>query len=101
MRAVEISSDGALGSRGAAMLEPYSDEPSNRGLLLVEPSFIQNVAQRALTRGFQLNVHAIGDRGNRVTLDAFEAALKAVPRADHRFRVEHAQLIHPQDMPRC
>ncbi len=100
IRAIKISSDGALGSRGAAMLEPYSDEPSNRGLLLVEPSFIQNVAQRALTRGFQLNVHAIGDRGNRVTLDAFDAALKAVPRADHRFRVEHAQIIHPEDIPR-
>ena len=100
IRAIKISSDGALGSRGAAMIEPYSDDPSNRGLLLVEPSFIQNVAQRALTRGFQLNVHAIGDRGNRVTLDAFETALEAVPRADHRFRVEHAQIIHPEDIPR-
>jgi predicted amidohydrolase YtcJ len=100
IRAIKISSDGALGSRGAAMLEPYSDDPSNSGLLLVDPSFIENVAQRALTRGFQLNVHAIGDRGNRVTLDAFERALKAVPRADHRFRVEHAQIVDVADIPR-
>jgi predicted amidohydrolase YtcJ len=100
IRSIKISSDGALGSRGAAMLEPYSDDPNNRGLLLVDPAFIQNVARRALTRGFQLNVHAIGDRGNRVTLDAFEKALTAVPRADHRFRVEHAQIVNPADIPR-
>jgi len=100
IRAIKISSDGALGSRGAAMLEPYSDDPTNRGLLLVDPAFIENVARRALFRGFQLNVHAIGDRGNRVTLDAFETALKAVPRADHRFRVEHAQIINTADIPR-
>jgi predicted amidohydrolase YtcJ len=100
IRAIKISSDGALGSRGAAMLEPYADDPTNSGLLLVEPAFIESVGERALTRGFQLNVHAIGDRGNRVTLDAFEKALKAVPRADHRFRVEHAQIISPEDIPR-
>jgi predicted amidohydrolase YtcJ len=100
IRAIKISSDGALGSRGAAMLEPYSDDPGNSGLLLVDPAFIESVGKRALTRGFQLNVHAIGDRGNRVTLDAFEKALTAVPRADHRFRVEHAQIINPADIPR-
>ena len=100
IRSIKISSDGALGSRGAAMLEPYSDEPSNSGLLLVPPAFIEDVAKRALTRGFQLNVHAIGDRGNRVTLDAFEAALRAIPVADHRFRIEHAQIIHHEDIPR-
>ena len=100
IRSIKISSDGALGSRGAAMLEPYSDDPSNSGLLLVPPAFIEDVAKRALTRGFQLNVHAIGDRGNRVTLDAFEAALRAVPTADHRFRIEHAQIIHHADIPR-
>jgi predicted amidohydrolase YtcJ len=100
IRAIKISSDGALGSRGAAMLQPYSDDPSNSGLLLVDPAFIENVGRRALTRGFQLNVHAIGDRGNRVTLDAFEKALTAVPRADHRFRVEHAQILDPADIPR-
>jgi len=100
IRSIKISSDGALGSRGAAMLEPYTDDPSNSGLLLVPPAFIQDVAKRALTRGFQLNVHAIGDRGNRVTLDAFEAALRATPVADHRFRIEHAQVLHHEDIPR-
>jgi predicted amidohydrolase YtcJ len=100
IRAIKISVDGALGSRGAAMIEPYADDPANSGLLLVQPSFIEDVAKRAITRGFQLNVHAIGDRGNRVVLDAFEAALKATPKADHRFRVEHAQIIHHDDIPR-
>ena len=100
IRAIKISVDGALGSRGAAMIEPYADDPANSGLLLVQPSFIEDVARRALTRGFQLNVHAIGDRGNRVVLDAFEAALKVTPKADHRFRVEHAQIIHHDDIPR-
>ena len=100
IRSIKISSDGALGSRGAAMLEPYTDDPKNSGLLLVPPAFIEDVAKRALTRGFQLNVHAIGDRGNRVTLDAFEAALRANPKADHRFRIEHAQILHHEDIPR-
>src|SRR6185295_17867873 len=58
------------------------------------------VAEIALRTGFQVNTHAIGDRGNRVALDAFETALKAVPTADHRFRIEHAQVISPEDIPR-
>jgi predicted amidohydrolase YtcJ len=100
IRAIKISADGALGSRGAALLDPYSDDPTNSGLLLVPPARIKDVAVRALRSGFQLNVHAIGDRGNRVVLDAFEAALKEVPAADHRFRVEHAQILHHDDIPR-
>jgi predicted amidohydrolase YtcJ len=100
LSAIKISADGALGSRGAALLEDYSDEPGNRGLDLVPASFIEGVAERALRGGFQLNVHAIGDRANRTVLDAFEQALRAVPTADHRFRVEHAQVIHRQDIPR-
>jgi predicted amidohydrolase YtcJ len=100
IRAIKISSDGALGSRGAALLDPYSDEPGHSGLLLVPPPRIKDVAVRALRSGFQLNVHAIGDRGNRVVLDAFEAALKEVPSSDHRFRVEHAQILHHDDIPR-
>ncbi|MGI9077080.1 MAG: amidohydrolase [Gemmatimonadaceae bacterium] len=100
IRSIKISADGALGSRGAALLAPYSDEPSHSGLILESGERIQGVATRALKSGFQLNVHAIGDRGNRVVLDAFEAALKAVPAADHRFRVEHAQILHPDDIPR-
>jgi len=100
LRSIKISADGALGSRGAALLEDYSDEPGNRGLNLVPPAYIQRVAVLALRNGFQLNVHAIGDRANREVLDAFEAALREVPVADHRFRIEHAQIIHRQDIPR-
>ena len=64
------------------------------------PAYIQSIAVRALQSGFQLNVHAIGDRANREVLDAFQAALRQVPRTDHRFRIEHAQILHRQDIPR-
>jgi predicted amidohydrolase YtcJ len=100
IRAFKLYADGALGSRGAALLEPYSDDPNNRGLLLSAPAHIQDVAARALRAGFQVNTHAIGDRGNRVVLDAYDAALKATPTADHRFRVEHAQILNHDDIPR-
>src|SRR5687767_12992269 len=100
IRAIKISSDGALGSRGAALLDPYSDEPNHSGLILTSQARIKEVAGRALRAGFQLNVHAIGDRGNRVVLDAFESALREHPVADHRFRVEHAQVLHHDDIPR-
>ncbi len=100
VRAIKLYADGAMGSRGAALLEPYSDDPNNSGLLLTAPAHIRDVAERALRAGFQVNTHAIGDRGNRVVLDAYEAALKAVPTADHRFRVEHAQILNYDDVPR-
>lgn len=100
VRAIKLYADGAMGSRGAALLEPYSDDPNNNGLLLSAPAHIREVAERALRAGFQVNTHAIGDRGNRVVLDAYEAALKTVPTADHRFRVEHAQIINYDDIPR-
>lgn len=100
IRSIKISADGALGSRGAALLDPYSDEPTRTGLVLTPEARIREVGVRALRSGFQLNVHAIGDRGNRIVLDAFEAALKEVPTADHRFRVEHAQVLHHEDIPR-
>ncbi|HVE80145.1 MAG TPA: amidohydrolase [Gemmatimonadaceae bacterium] len=100
VRAVKLYADGALGSRGAALLEPYADDPRNSGLLVSRPEHLREVATRALRAGFQVNVHAIGDRGNRIALDAFEAALKEVPVADHRFRVEHAQVINFADIPR-
>ncbi len=100
LRAIKLVADGALGSRGAAMLEDYSDEPGNRGLITTPLDYIHTVAVQALRSGFQLNVHAIGDRANREVLNAFEAALREVPTADHRFRVEHAQIIHRQDIPR-
>jgi predicted amidohydrolase YtcJ len=100
IRAIKLYADGALGSRGAALLEPYSDDPNNRGLLVSAPAHIQEVASRALRAGFQVNTHAIGDRGNRVVLDAYDSALKANPTADHRFRVEHAQILNHDDIPR-
>src|ERR1043165_1679023 len=100
IRAIKLYSDGALGSRGAALLDPYSDDPKNSGLLLSAPAHIQDVATRGLRAGFQVNTHAIGDRGNRVVLDAYEAALNAVPTADHRFRIEHAQVLNFADIPR-
>lgn len=100
IRSIKLYADGALGSRGAALLSPYTDEPTNSGLLVSEPSHIEAMATLGLARGFQINVHAIGDRGNRIALDAFEAALGRNPRADHRFRVEHAQVISLEDIPR-
>lgn len=100
MRSFKLYADGALGSRGAALLAPYSDDQANSGLLVTPPAELQRIAAVALRRGFQVGTHAIGDRGNRVVLDAYEAALKAVPVADHRFRVEHAQVVSLQDIPR-
>lgn len=100
VRAIKLYADGALGSRGAALLSPYSDDPGNSGLLVSSEAHLQSVATAALRHGFQVATHAIGDRGNRNVLDAYEAALKAVPTANHRFRVEHAQIIDPADIPR-
>jgi len=100
VRAVKLYADGAMGSRGAALLEPYSDDPNNSGLLKSTQEHIRDVAERGLKAGFQINSHAIGDRGNRVVLDAYEQALKTVPSVDHRFRVEHAQILHYDDIPR-
>lgn len=98
--AIKVSVDGALGSRGAALLEGYSDEPQNTGLITVPEEELYPIAEAALRSGFQLNVHAIGDRANRMVLNTFERALEADPRADHRFRVEHAQILHRHDLPR-
>jgi predicted amidohydrolase YtcJ len=100
IKAIKISADGALGSRGAALIEPYSDDPKNNGLSLVPPGRVRDVSVKALRGGFQVNVHAIGDRANRTVLDEFAEALAQVPVADHRFRIEHAQIIHPDDVPR-
>ncbi len=100
IRSVKLYADGAMGSRGAALLEPYSDDPGNTGLLLSTPAHIEEVAEAALKAGFQVGTHAIGDRANRVLLDSYEKAFSVVPRADHRFRVEHAQILHHEDIPR-
>ncbi|HMA29521.1 MAG TPA: amidohydrolase [Thermoanaerobaculia bacterium] len=100
IRAVKIYADGALGSRGGALLADYSDAPGNRGLDLTPPEEIERLAKKALRAGFQVWTHAIGDRANRVTLDAYERALAAVRPADPRMRIEHAQILAPSDLPR-
>jgi predicted amidohydrolase YtcJ len=97
VRSVKLYADGALGSRGAALLAPYSDDPSNSGLMIATPAHIADVSQRAKASGFQVNTHAIGDRGVRNVLDAYERA--GVNAAD-RFRIEHLQVISPEDIPR-
>ncbi len=100
IRTIKLYADGALGSRGAALLDPYADDLKNNGLLKTTPEHLRDVSTRALQHGFQVATHAIGDRGNRVALDAYEAALKAVPTADHRFRIEHVQVLDHADVPR-
>lgn len=100
IRAIKLYADGALGSRGADLLDPYTDDPKNSGLLKSTPEHLRDVSTRALQHGFQVATHAIGDRGNRIALDAYEAALKAVPTVDHRFRIEHVQVLDHADIPR-
>jgi predicted amidohydrolase YtcJ len=104
VRAIKAYADGALGSRGAALLADYSDEPGQRGLLVTPPERLDEVARQAREKGWQLWIHAIGDRGNRVALDAFRKAAGTLPtKSGHdesRPRVEHAQVIAPEDLPR-
>jgi predicted amidohydrolase YtcJ len=95
VRAIKLVADGALGSRGAAMLEPYSDDPGNKGLLILDRAAIRAVAEKAVAKGFQVNTHAIGDGANRAALDAYADVLKGPN--DKRFRVEHAQIVSPED----
>ncbi|MHC4661385.1 MAG: amidohydrolase [Planctomycetota bacterium] len=100
VRAVKCMMDGAMGSRGAWLLSDYSDRRGHRGLPLQSPEFIRKISRAALQRGFQVCTHAIGDRANRETLDAYEKALKKNPVKDHRFRIEHAQMVALEDIPR-
>jgi predicted amidohydrolase YtcJ len=101
VRAVKLVADGALGSRGAALLEDYTDEPGNRGLLVTPPKRIYAVTRAASQAGFQTAVHAIGDRANREVLDIFERVEREVPRArELRLRDEHAQILDQSDIPR-
>lgn len=103
LSAVKLFSDGALGPRTAAMLEPYLEEPDNLGILLLEMDEIVDIGRRAAAGGFPLFIHAIGDRANHLVLDALEE-LRAVEREEGwprlRHRVEHAQLLHPDDLAR-
>jgi predicted amidohydrolase YtcJ len=100
MRAVKAWIDGALGSRGAALQADYSDEPHHRGLMLYTAPQMQELAQLTASKGWQLNVHAIGDAGNHVVLDTLEAKLTAAQRKTLRPRIEHAQVIALDDIPR-
>jgi predicted amidohydrolase YtcJ len=105
VRTIKLYIDGALGSRGAALLEPYSDAPNSRGLLVNDPDVLYPILTQALRRGIQIETHAIGDRGNRIMLDLYEKAFKAVPDEDRliarpRWRIEHAQILNPADIPR-
>lgn len=97
VRSVKLYADGALGSRGAALLDHYSDDPANSGLMIANADHVEEVSRRARVAGFQVNTHAIGDRGVRNVIDGYSAA--GVGAAD-RFRVEHLQVIAPQDVPR-
>jgi predicted amidohydrolase YtcJ len=101
VRSIKVSIDGALGPHGAWLLEPYEDMPTSRGLSLVTPETVARAAELAIANGFQLNVHAIGDRANREVLDIYERTFAANPdRQDLRWRIEHAQHLHPADIPR-
>lgn len=101
MRGVKFYVDGALGSRGAALLEDYSDEPGHRGLLITPPEAFEAAVQRARDCGLQPASHAIGDRGVRIVLDTYARVLgDEAMRGNHRWRVEHAQVIAREDMSR-
>jgi len=105
VRTIKVVSDGALGSRGAALLGPYSDAPDTSGFLTVKAEELRPMLVDALRKGIQVETHAIGDRANRFILDEYEAAFKAVPPgqrkiAEPRWRVEHAQIVNPADIPR-
>ncbi|WP_147653933.1 amidohydrolase [Vulcaniibacterium gelatinicum] len=100
MRTVKLYADGALGSRGAALLADYADDPGNRGLLLMSPQRLRDALAKARRCGVQAATHAIGDRGNREVLDAYVEVLGADAAGDHRWRIEHAQVLAPEDLPR-
>ena len=99
VRGVKMYIDGALGSRGAALIEPYSDDPGNLGLLVSTGDHLEEVARQALAHGFQVGIHAIGDRGGLVAIDAMERALGG-PHPEARFRLEHAQVLRLEDIQR-
>jgi predicted amidohydrolase YtcJ len=104
-RTIKVLFDGALGSRGGALLKPYSDAPETSGLLREKPEELRPMFEEALRRGIQVETHALGDRANRLILDLYEKAFKAVPPDERkirepRWRIEHAQIVDPDDIPR-
>jgi predicted amidohydrolase YtcJ len=107
VRAVKLYADGALGSRGAALIEEYSDDPGNKGLFVTNPETLAVRARRAAEAGFQVCIHAIGDRGNRVAIGALEPLItwagyqeENSPASDPRHRIEHVQVVALEDLPR-
>ena len=100
MRSVKLYADGALGSRGAALLADYSDEPGNRGLMFMDGPTLDEQLRAVLGCGLQVGVHAIGDRANREVLDALERVMPEFPDNPGRHRLEHAQILDPADIPR-
>jgi predicted amidohydrolase YtcJ len=94
--------DGALGSRGAALLDQYSDDPGNRGLTMMHESQLDSLCEQAYQKGFQVCIHAIGDRGNHIVLNEYEKVLNGLPKnsPSPRWRIEHAQILAPGDIPR-
>jgi predicted amidohydrolase YtcJ len=104
-RTIKVILDGALGSRGAALLKPYSDAPDTSGYLTAKPEELRPMLKEALRRGIQVETHAIGDRTNRLILDLYEEAFHSMPAEQKtiprpRWRVEHAQIVDPADLPR-
>ena len=100
IRSVKISADGALGSRGAALFEDYSDEPGQRGLLLVNDEQLDKHMGRSMAAGYQVNIHAIGDKANARVLDYFETMIKKYDNRDLRHRNEHSQIVRAEDISR-
>jgi predicted amidohydrolase YtcJ len=100
VRAVKVYVDGALGSRGAALLVPYDDEPTHSGLITTEPAAIRRWTRLALQNGFQMCAHAIGDAANRMIIDIYESETQSFQSEDNRLRIEHAQVLAPRDIER-
>ena len=96
VHSVKLYADGALGSRGACMIEPYSDDPDNYGLIITNPEKMEHIARRAFNHGYQVNTHAIGDSANRLVLDLYGKILSE--NNDRRWRIEHAQVVNPEDI---
>ncbi len=99
-RSMKVFIDGALGPQGALLFEPYADAPDTSGLQMLKEEEAYSIVKRSLDRGFQVCTHAIGDKGIHIMLNLYQRALEENPVEDHRFRIEHASIIHPNDLPR-
>ena len=100
LRSIKAFADGALGARGAALIEPYSDDPETTGMIQNSEDELYKILSKSMKAGYQVCLHAIGDRGNRNVLDAAEKVQAENPGADPRTRIEHAQILTPEDIPR-